>query len=152
MGGELLKSYKVKKVISKACKLLADYESRCLASNYREREKILLAMPPDAAKSGEHEVFSRVLIRLHCVCIANICGLATALSGKASATVWRRSNYHWRRFDSVFCGKTSRYSAEVRLHPVARSGLCDLRGPKCALTKLRCDDESATRLPPLRNH
>jgi hypothetical protein len=27
-----------------------------------------------------------------------------------------------------------------------------LRGPECALTKLRCDDESAIRMSPLRNH
>jgi hypothetical protein len=87
LGGESLKSYKVKKVISKACKLLANYESRWLARNYSEREKILLAMLLGLAKSGEHEVCSRVRIRVHCVCIANICGLATALSGKAGATV-----------------------------------------------------------------
>lgn len=41
----------------------------------------------DLAKSGGHEVCSSVHPRLHCVCIANICGLATALSGKAGATV-----------------------------------------------------------------
>jgi hypothetical protein len=41
----------------------------------------------DPAKSGRHEVCSSVHHRLHWVCIANICGLATALSGKAGATV-----------------------------------------------------------------
>ena len=44
-------------------------------------------MPHDPAKSGGHEVCSRVHIRLHCVCIANICGFATALPGKARAAV-----------------------------------------------------------------
>jgi hypothetical protein len=44
-------------------------------------------MPLGPAKSGGHEVCSRIHPRLHCVCIANICGLATALSGKAGATV-----------------------------------------------------------------
>ena len=62
-------------------------ESRGLALNYRDREKILLAMPLDPAKSGGHEVCSSVHRRLHWVGIANICGLATALSGKAGATV-----------------------------------------------------------------
>jgi hypothetical protein len=64
-----------------------NYESRWLARNYRDREKILLAMPLDFVKSGGHEVCSRVRARLHCVCLANICGFATALPGKASATV-----------------------------------------------------------------
>jgi hypothetical protein len=41
----------------------------------------------DLAKSGGHEVCSSVHPRLHCVCIANICGLATALSGKTGATL-----------------------------------------------------------------
>jgi len=41
----------------------------------------------DLAKSGGHEVCSSVHPRLHCVCIANICGLATSLSGKTGATV-----------------------------------------------------------------
>ena len=106
----------------------------------------------DLAKSGGHEVCSSVHPRLHCVCIANICGLATALSGKTGAALQRRSDYHWRRFDSIFCGRISHYSAEVGPHPVASSGLCNLRGPECALTKLRCDDESAIRMSPLRNH
>ncbi len=44
-------------------------------------------MPLDPAKSGGHEVCSSVHPRLHCVCIANICGLATAFSGKTGATV-----------------------------------------------------------------
>ena len=44
-------------------------------------------MPLDPAKSGGHEVCSSVHRRLHWVCIANICGLATALSGKTGATV-----------------------------------------------------------------
>jgi hypothetical protein len=57
-----------------------DRESRGLVLNYRDREKILLAMPLDPAKSGGHEVCSTVDPRLHCVCIANIRGLATALS------------------------------------------------------------------------
>jgi hypothetical protein len=56
-------------------------ESRGLSLNYRDREKILLAMPLDPAKSGGHEVCSSVHRRLHWVCIANICGVATALSG-----------------------------------------------------------------------
>ena len=41
----------------------------------------------DLAKSGGHEVCSRFRNCLHCICIANICGLATALSGKTGATV-----------------------------------------------------------------
>lgn len=41
----------------------------------------------DLAKSGGHEVCSRVRTRLHCVCIANMRGFATALSGKTRATV-----------------------------------------------------------------
>ena len=62
-------------------------KSRGLALNYRDREKILLAMPFDPAKSGGHEVCSSVHHRLHWVCIANICGLAAALSSKAGATI-----------------------------------------------------------------
>jgi hypothetical protein len=44
-------------------------------------------MPLDLAKCGGHEVCSRVRTRLHCVCIANIRGFATALPCKTSATV-----------------------------------------------------------------
>jgi hypothetical protein len=55
--------------------------------NYRDREKILLAMQHDPAKSGGHEVCSRVSTRLHCVCISSIRGFATALSSKTGATL-----------------------------------------------------------------
>jgi hypothetical protein len=55
--------------------------------NYRDRAKILLAMLFDLGKSGGHEVCSRVRTRLYCVCIANIRGFATALSGKTGATI-----------------------------------------------------------------
>jgi hypothetical protein len=44
-------------------------------------------MPLDPAKSGGHEVCSRVRTRLRCVYIANIRGFATALPGKTRATV-----------------------------------------------------------------
>ena len=50
-------------------------------------QNILLAMALDLAKSGGHEVCSRVRARLHRVYLADICGFATALPGKASATV-----------------------------------------------------------------
>jgi hypothetical protein len=50
-------------------------------------QKILLAMWPDLAKSDGHEVCSNVHIRLDCFSIANICGLATAVSGKTGATI-----------------------------------------------------------------
>jgi hypothetical protein len=55
--------------------------------NYREREKILLAMPRDFGKSGGHEVCSRVRARLYCVSIVNVRGVTTAFSGKAGTTV-----------------------------------------------------------------
>jgi hypothetical protein len=55
--------------------------------NYRDREKILLAMQHDPAKSGGHEVCSRGSTRLHCVCISSIRGFATALSSKTGATL-----------------------------------------------------------------
>jgi hypothetical protein len=84
---EWLKSNKVKKIFSGRCSVSTNHESCVLALNYRDREKILLAMPFDPAKSGGHEVCSSVHPRLHCVCIANICGLATALSGKTGATL-----------------------------------------------------------------
>ncbi len=44
-------------------------------------------MPFDFDKSGGHEVCSRIRARLGFVSIANIRGVAAALSGKASATV-----------------------------------------------------------------
>ena len=84
----------VKKILSERCSVSTNYELRItnhespvLALIYRDREKILLAMPLDLAMSDGHEVCSSVHPRLHCICIANICGLATALSGKAGATV-----------------------------------------------------------------
>ena len=58
-----------------------------LVPNYREHEKILLAMPLDFDKSGRHEVCSRIRRRLYCLYIAKLRGVATALSGKAGATV-----------------------------------------------------------------
>ena len=113
-----------------------NYESRWLARNYREREKILLAMPHDPAKSGEHEVCSHVRNRVHRVCIANICGFATALPGEAGATVWRRSNCDRGRFDSIFCWRSSHYSAEIELCLVAgRGSPCNLRVIECATYK-----------------
>ena len=53
-------------------------------------------MPLDLAKSGGHEVCSSIRIHLRCVRIANVRGFATALPGKAGATVQWRSDYHWR--------------------------------------------------------
>lgn len=58
-----------------------------LALNYRDREKILLAMQLDPAKSGGHEVCSRVRARLHSGCISGIRSFAAALSGETGATV-----------------------------------------------------------------
>jgi hypothetical protein len=84
---EWLESYKVKKILSERYSVSTNHESRVLALIYRDRAKILLAMPLDLAKSDGHEVCSNVHPRLHCVCIANICGLATALSGKTGATL-----------------------------------------------------------------
>jgi hypothetical protein len=60
-----------------------------IVPNYREHAKFLLAMPLDLAKSAGHEVCSRVRAPLYRVCIANIRGVATALSGKAGAAVQR---------------------------------------------------------------
>jgi hypothetical protein len=62
-------------------------KSRALAPNYREREKILLAMLLDFVKSGGHEVCSRICARLCCVYFANVRGVAAAFSGKADTTV-----------------------------------------------------------------
>jgi hypothetical protein len=55
--------------------------------NYREREKIFLALPFDFAKTGGHEVCSRIRPRLRFVSVANIRGVATAVSGKAGTAV-----------------------------------------------------------------
>jgi hypothetical protein len=44
-------------------------------------------MPLDLAKCGGHEVCNRVRTRLRCVRVASIRGFATALPGKAGATV-----------------------------------------------------------------
>jgi hypothetical protein len=44
-------------------------------------------MPLDFAKSGGHEVCSRIRARLYCVRVANIRGVATALSGEAGTAV-----------------------------------------------------------------
>jgi hypothetical protein len=55
--------------------------------NYHDREKILLAMLLDPAKSGGHEVCSRVRPHLRSVCIASIRGFATALSSKTGASI-----------------------------------------------------------------
>ena len=83
----MVKESKVKKILSERCNVSTNHESRALALNYRDREKILLAMPLELAKTGGHEVCSRVRNCLHCICIANICGLATAFPSEASAAV-----------------------------------------------------------------
>jgi hypothetical protein len=44
-------------------------------------------MPLDFAKSGGHEVCSRIRARLCCVRVADISGVAPALSGKAGTAV-----------------------------------------------------------------
>ena len=69
------------------CNISANRDPGGLVLNYRDREKILLAMALDLAKSGGHEVCSSIHRRLHWVCIASICGFAAALSGKTGATV-----------------------------------------------------------------
>jgi len=84
---EWSKSHKVKNILSEQCNVSTNHESRAIPLNYRDREKILLAMPLELAKTGGHEVCSRIRTHLHCVCIPNICGFATALPGKASAAV-----------------------------------------------------------------
>ena len=111
----MLKKAQVRKSLFGRCHVLTNHETRGFVLNYRDRAKILLAMLLDLAKSGGHEVCSGVHRRLPCVCIANIRGLATALSGKTRATVWRRSDYRRRRFDSIFCWRSSHYSAEIEV-------------------------------------
>jgi hypothetical protein len=44
-------------------------------------------MPLDLAKSGGDAVCSRIRARLYCVRVANIRGVATALSGEAGTAV-----------------------------------------------------------------
>jgi len=44
-------------------------------------------MPLHLANTGGHEVCSRIHACLYCLCIANIRGVATALSGEAGAAV-----------------------------------------------------------------
>jgi hypothetical protein len=66
---------------------LTNHPSRGLTPNYRDREKILLAMLLDLAKTGGHEVCSRIPARFPCVCIASIRGFTTALPGKTGTTV-----------------------------------------------------------------
>jgi hypothetical protein len=67
--------------------IASSFGSCRLLNNYRDRAKILLAMSSDPAKSGGHEVCSSVHTRPHWVCIANLRGFATALSGETGATI-----------------------------------------------------------------
>jgi hypothetical protein len=50
-------------------------------------QKFLLAMLPDFAMSGEHEVCSIVHSRLRCICITNIRRFTPSLSGKTGAAI-----------------------------------------------------------------
>jgi len=63
-----------------------------LRLNYREREKILLAMPLDFVKSGGHEVCSRIRAGVCCVDFPNVRSVATAFSSKAGTALWRRGD------------------------------------------------------------
>jgi hypothetical protein len=55
--------------------------------NYRDRAKILLAMPLDPAKSGDHEVCSSDHSRFHCVRFASIRGFTTAFPCESGAAI-----------------------------------------------------------------
>ena len=84
----MAKGLQVKKILSERCNVSTNHRAaHRRGSNYREHEKILLAMPLDLAKSGGHEVCSRIRARLYCVCIANIRGVTTALSGKTGTAL-----------------------------------------------------------------
>ena len=61
---------------------------------------------------------SSIHIRFPCACIADIRGLATALSSKTRAAISRRSNYHRKRFGSGSPLTNTCYGAEL------------IRGPK----------------------
>ena len=83
----MVKSYTVRRILLGDVTFLTSHESGVFALNYREHKKILLAMPLDLAKTGGHEVCSRIRARLYCLYIAKLRGVAAALSGKAGATV-----------------------------------------------------------------
>ena len=77
----------VERIFFEPCSFLTINACPAFALNYRDREKILLAMSLDPAKSGGHEVCNRLRTRLYCVCNAGIRGFTTALPCKASTTV-----------------------------------------------------------------
>jgi hypothetical protein len=52
-------------------------------------QKILLAMLFHLGKTRGHEVCSCIHPHFDCVCLAGICGFATALSGKTVAALWQ---------------------------------------------------------------
>jgi len=56
---------------------------------------------------------SSIYIRFPCACIADIRGLATALSNKTRAAISRRSNYHRKRFGSGSPLTNTCYGAEL---------------------------------------
>ena len=74
-------------------------------------------MAIDFDKSDEHEIRSSVYIRFPCACIADICGLATAISSKTRAANSRRSDYHRKRLASISPRTNTRCDAElIRRH------------------------------------
>jgi hypothetical protein len=77
----------LKESFSNCCSFLTNHACPAFVLNYRDREKILLAMSLDPAKSGGHEVCNPVRTRLYCVCNASLRGFTTALPCKASAAV-----------------------------------------------------------------
>jgi len=78
-------------------------------ANYRDRAKILLVTRVDCDKSGEHEMCSSVYLRFPCICFADICGCAAALSCQTRTATSRRGDYHRRRSDSKSVEKLSAY-------------------------------------------
>jgi hypothetical protein len=77
----------IERIFLERCRSLANHAVRAFALNYRDREKNLLAMSFDPAKSGGHEVCNPVRTRLYCVCNASLRGFTTALPCKASTAV-----------------------------------------------------------------
>lgn len=77
----------VERIFFELCSFLTNHAFRAFALNYRDHEKILLAMSLDPAKTGGHEVCNRVRTRLYCICNGGVRGLTTALPCKASTTV-----------------------------------------------------------------
>ena len=136
------------------CHVLTNHKSRIACLNYRDREKFYLPCHSILLRAADMKCAAVFIVVSIAFASQTFAVLRPLFPAKAGATVSGEAISTRRRFDSIFWLENLHYSVKIRSCIQSRGvGLCNLRDYRNAqLTKLRCDDESAIRMSPLRNH